>query len=305
MLFGVFAMTYLFNHYEKVTYEHLRPVCEKNCATVFAKVRLKDALPVENSGIDSTDYRFCLQAHFDFLVVDAVSRTLFAVEYDGKLHEDAVQVQRDRRKNALCARFGLSLLRINSNYLHRKFRELDLLTYFVEVWFMHSAFYEAQRNGLVPLEEDFDPWLVISDPGRKGRFPYWLSAEAQSALQRLAEAKHIVDGIASHYVGEDPDGNYRCLAWIEVTPDQFAMVTTGMRAQQFPVILSDLLSQIATCELHEQVKEILAGKHAAIPANAWRERVNHYERSYPMRSSGGVVRNASPKGESAPSTADN
>jgi hypothetical protein len=285
-------MTHLFNRYEKVTYEHLKPVCEKNGATVFAKVRLKDALPVEQSGINSDDYRFCLQAHLDFLVVDGASKTLFGVEYDGAGHREAVQQARDRRKDGLCERFGLSLLRINSNYLHRKFRDLDLLTYFVEVWFMHTAFYEAQARGEVPLEEDFDPWLVISDPGRKKRFPYWLSAEAQIAFQGLAKAQRVVDWVPSYYVGENGDGNYRCLAWIEVVPGQFAVVATGMRAQQFPVVLADLLSQIAVCDLHEKVKVILAGKLTPVAEGVFRARLASYEARFAMRARAGVSRGA-------------
>ena len=112
-----------------------------------------------------------------------------------RVHAKPIQELRDRKKNTLCERFDLSLLRINANYLNRKFRDLDLLTYLIEVWFMHDAFYEAQRKGDIPLEEDFDPWLVMSDGRSNKRFPFWLSADAQIELQKLGEKKVITEPI--------------------------------------------------------------------------------------------------------------
>ena len=123
-------------------------------------MRLKDVLPIDGSGVSDADYHFSLQAHFDFVVVDKDTRPLFAVEFDGRHHNDPVQAARDTRKNSLCETFELGLLRSNSRYLDSKFRDMDLLTYFVEVWFMREAFDEAQRAGAVPYDEGFDPWLV-------------------------------------------------------------------------------------------------------------------------------------------------
>ncbi len=287
------VMIHLLNHYEKVTYERLKPVCERNAATVFAKVRLKDALPVENSGITNEDFKFSLQSHFDFLVVDRDAKPLFAVEYDGRQHAQPEQRARDHRKNALCERFELGLLRINSRYMDRRYRELDLLTYFVDVWFMNDAFSKAQHAGEVPWDEDFDPWLVLSDPNSKKRFPYWISAEAQISLQRLGEKRVIAEGIPSHYVGVDSDKTYRCLVWIKIATDRYAVVKTGMRAQHFPVVLSDLLSQIGTCDLAERVKRILNGKAHAISESELTAQLQQFERDFEMRSRAGLAQYAS------------
>jgi hypothetical protein len=274
----------LLNKYEKVTYEHLKPVCDQNGATVFAKVRLKDVLPIDGSGVSAEDYRFSLQAHFDFIVTDRDTRPLFAVEYDGSSHERPQQIVRDNRKNALCERFGLSLLRINSRYLERKFRELNLLTYFVQVWFMSDSFYDAQNKGIVPNDEVFDPTWIASDGHSKKQFPYWLSAGAQIGLQRLCDARRISDPIPSDYVGVDKTGKYRCLSWIGVMPGQYAIVTTGIRSQQFPVLMSDLISQIAICDLYEQVRAILSGNAVATPESRLLFAMKNYEERYDMRS---------------------
>jgi hypothetical protein len=247
-------------------------------------------LPVDGSGISAEDYRFSLQSHFDFVVTDKLTKPLFAVEYDGAGHAKPEQKARDKRKNALCDRFDLSLLRINSRYMDTKFRDLDLLTYFVEVWFMREAFDEAQRTGSISSDDDFDPWLVFSDGLSKKRFPYWLSADAQVALQRLHKLGKIEEGIPSDYVGEDKAGAYRSLTWIAVASGQFATVTTGMRAQQFPVVVSDVLSQIAICELHERVIEILTGKALPSSESTLLAQLEKYEELYPMRSRSGYGR---------------
>lgn len=283
-------MSNLLNHYEKVTYEHLKPICDRNGATVFAKVRLKDALPIENSGVTGPEYRFALQSHFDFLVVDAETKPLFAVEYDGRQHGDQRQVERDRVKNALCERFDFGLLRIRSNHIVRKFRGLDLLTYFIEVWFMHDAFYAAQRDGLVPLDEDFDPWLVAHDGRSEKSFPFWLSADAQIALQRLYNEGRITEPIPSDYIGIDSENNYRALAWIEISDGQFAAISTGMRAQNFPIVVSDLLSQIAICDLHSRVLAVIDGGARTVPAATFESTLREFERKYEMRQRCGVSR---------------
>ncbi len=280
-------MSPLLDKYEKVTYEHLKPICDHNGATVFAKVRLKDVLPVDGSGISAEDFGFSMKSHFDFVVVDRETRPLFAVEYDGAAHSQPNQAARDVRKNALCERFGLGLLRINSRYMESKFRGLDLLTYFVDVWFMREAFDEAQRNGFVSYDEDFDPWRILSDERSKKRFPYWLSADAQISLMKWHEARKIAEPITSDFVGKDAAGTYRCLSWIAIMPGKYAVIETGMRAQRFPVALADLVSQIATCDLQTRVGLVLAGKAETVGTDVLLAKLADYEKRYQVRSRAG------------------
>ena len=145
----------LLNSYEEVTYQRVREVAEANWAHVFIKVRLADAIPINNSGISQADFSFALKAHLDFLVTDADYNSLFAVEFDGPTHGTETQQKRDRQKDALMERFALPLLRINANYLNRKYRDFDLLSYFIELWFLRDDFLKAQEAGLVPFDEAF------------------------------------------------------------------------------------------------------------------------------------------------------
>jgi hypothetical protein len=133
--FSVRAMKLLVNNYEKITHDKLAAACRAESARVCPKVRVKDALPIERSGVSGEHFRYALQSHFDFVVTDKDSNVLFAVEFDGPLHDSLDAERRDRIKNELYDRFSLPLLRVNANHLQRRFRQWDLLSYFVETWF--------------------------------------------------------------------------------------------------------------------------------------------------------------------------
>lgn len=145
MLF-MYAMKKLLNFQEALTNRRLKSVCEHNGALVFAKVRLADVLPIEESGISTDLYRFALKSHFDFVVTDSKHMPLLSVEFDGSLHNTVEQRERDSKKDKLCVHFGFPLLRINSRYLEAKYRSLDLLTWIVEKWFTPSNKFKWLRR---------------------------------------------------------------------------------------------------------------------------------------------------------------
>ncbi len=172
----------LLNRYEEITYDKLKTACDPVGAHVFPKVRVADVVSLNGLGLTQEQFSYGLKSHFDFLVTDKEYSPLFSVEYDGEWHKrDTAQIKHDAMKGIICDRANHSLLRINSRYLEREFRGLDLLTYFVDVWFLREAFEEAQNNGGVPYDEPFDPAFIYStgtDDGK--RWPYWLSIDLQN-----------------------------------------------------------------------------------------------------------------------------
>ena len=147
----------LLNKYEEVTYDALQRACAGDGAHVFPKVRVADVLRLENQTILPAHLSYALRAHFDFLVTDKDYQPLFCVEFDGPLHKTGEkQRERDRLKNEICDHFRHSLLRINSRYLTKNYRGLDLLTDFVDAWFLERAFNEAQSKGQIAYDEPFD-----------------------------------------------------------------------------------------------------------------------------------------------------
>ncbi len=278
-------MNPLLNKYEELTYAKLSKVCQQNSAHVFAKVRVADVFPIAGSGVSDADYSFALKSHFDFVVTDSAYKSLFAVEFDGPQHRDQVQKERDHRKNRLADQFQFPLLRINSNYIDKQFRGFDLLTYFVEIWFMSAAFDEAQARGDIQYDECFDPACIIMDPDRGGNWPYWLSADLQVRLQKLVKSGRIYDYIPFHWIGTDREGTYRCIAWLKFTKDSYIIVETGMHSQRFPVIIPDILSQIAIFDLYEELDRVFSGATESESRHVLDELRRFYQKNFKLFSS--------------------
>ncbi len=274
------------NRYEEVTYDKLRAVSDPLGAHVFPKVRLADVIPVNNSGISNEEFGFSLKAHVDFLVTDAEQEVQFCVEFDGPTHRNPEQIRRDELKNQLLARFRVPFIRINSRYLEERYRGLDLLTYFVEIWFLSKAFDEAQQRGDIPEEEFFDPAFVLSDGRPNGKkWPYWLSIEHQAEIQKLFKQQLVAQPAPSHWVGTDDRGNYRCIAWLFLTSNSCVFIETGMRGHRFPAVSSaDLLSQLAVYDLHVAIQRALERKVETSSRELFEARLADYERRYSMRS---------------------
>jgi hypothetical protein len=270
----------LLNQSEEITYSRLSTVCKAEGAHVFPKVRLKDIFPVASSGITNDEFRFCLQAHFDFSVTDEQYEPLFAVEFDGDVHLTPEQRVRDERKNALCTRFELPLLRINANYLNKRYRTLDLLSYITEVWFSAKSFYDARNAGYVPMDEPFIPESVISSPGHAERFPFWLGLDVLLAIRQLHRQGRILQELPSHIVGQDSNGNYRAISFLFVTRDHAVFAETAMRKQQFPIIDSDFLPDIAMHDLYDRLLQYLDGHATAITRQDFEKRLKPYKDEY-------------------------
>ncbi|MHB1910401.1 MAG: DUF2726 domain-containing protein, partial [Nitrososphaerales archaeon] len=257
----------LLNSYEEITNSKLKEVCDSNGAHVFPKVRIADVFKLDGSGISASLFEYALKSHFDFIVTDKDLKALFSVEFDGPLHTlSADQKQRDQKKNELCDHFKHSLLRINSLYLDKTYRGVDLLSYFVNAWFLEDAFNDAQTKGILPYDETFDLNSIWFDSGKPDqKWPYWLSLDIQLAFQKLHNVGTIAQPVASHIVGLDKYGNYRCLSWLKIDEYNLVKVLTGIRAQRFPSVSeADLISMLAMFDLYEQIKKAVKGEKKTI-----------------------------------------
>ncbi|MGF1717926.1 DUF2726 domain-containing protein [Photobacterium chitinilyticum] len=275
----------LLNKYEEITYNKLSGVCNGR-ARVFAKVRLADVFPIKNSGITSEEFSYALKSHFDFLVFNENYEPLFAVEYDGKQHySDPTQVRNDLLKNGLCERFKFPILRANFNYVSREFKGLDLLTYFVDCWFLCNEFYDAQEKGYIPYEEDFDPCFLVSN-GDGSNFPYWISLESQLDIQSCYKQKNIIQQAPSDWVGVDKDGNYRCITWLELNSNEVIYLTTGMRGQLFNFLsISELIRMINIVDLNQALKAYFSGSFKSVSTDEFKQKLEAFCGRYEPRGS--------------------
>ena len=171
----------LLNRSEEVAFRELQSIASDNNLKVFPKPRLSDVIRKGNSFLTQREFDFYTRSHCDFVVTDNQFHPLMVVEYDGPLHADAKQQERDEIKNELCRRAELGMLRIHDRHVTKLYRGMTVLRWIVEVSELEKAFYEAQANGQVPYDEPFDPAMFMT--GSTGRhFPYWLSAPATQSF---------------------------------------------------------------------------------------------------------------------------
>jgi hypothetical protein len=190
----------LLNPGETATDQALSQIAEKHGVRVFPKARVASVLDIDHSGLSNQEYTYALKAEFDFVVTDREdSLPIFAVEFDGPPHlEDPNIIRRDALKDAICARLGLPLLRIDAEYLKR-YRRWTVLEWLIEVSVLEKAFYAAQERGEVPFDEPF-LYFAIFDPADGGGLgtPYALDSAARNAMFKAS-----VDGLATHHVPEE------------------------------------------------------------------------------------------------------
>jgi hypothetical protein len=253
----------LLNYMEQQTDAVLQETCQRHSVRVFVKPRIADVLPIENSGISDELYSYALKGHFDFVVVGSDMTALFVVEFDGPSHQGHVQQLRDLKKKDLCHRFTLPNLQIDAEHINRKYRNLHLLTWFVEVWFANEVFQLAQKEGQVPLDEPYDPSFFISIPGLKGRFPLWLSAEPTSKIQQLFQQGRCVDFAPAEIVG-DVDDAFCAFACLRISEREGVWVRTALRNQRFPASSFRLIQEIIPFHLIDKIQDVLDEKDSPV-----------------------------------------
>jgi len=270
----------ILNLSEQLTHARLSEVCESSGATVYSKVRLADILPIDNSGVSSIEYSFALRSHLDFVVANSETLPLFAVEFDGPTHTSIKQKERDSIKDRLCKKFELPLLRITSDYLTKNYRNTDLLSWLVDVYFMQEDFDRQQQAGTIPFDEVFDPLAIIVSDGKEGKFPYWLSAPLQVQLRKLQQQEKCSDPVCYHILGLDQNDNLYGLGWIHVTETLVVSATMSLKGQNFFVILMDLLDQLLVYELYEEVTKFLNGSIPGMSLDELKKRTANFKQRY-------------------------
>lgn len=250
----------LVNDYEEITHDELKPIADHWDLSVYTKVRVADVISLDHVGATGELKRFGLQSHFDFLVCRDRWQPIFAVEFDGRFHSTNIQKIRDSKKDELCRRANLPILRINSRYLNRRFGSMSLLAWIVDVHELERVFSEAQELGNIPADEPFDPFFFSSLENGTERFPYWFSAKPLIRLHKLYDAGKIADRGPTGFIGRDKAGVVRGVEYIRVTENDGILVRSAMRPQQFPVQLNDLFGEILLVQLEQEVQQWLAGE---------------------------------------------
>ncbi len=260
-------MLRLVNRYEEIAHGEISLSAERWDLSVYPKVRVADVISLDDVEAKGDLRRYGLQSHFDFVVCRDKWDPIYAIEFDGHFHTTPAQKVRDAKKDELCRRSDFPILRINSRYLSNEFGSLTLLAWIMDVYELQKAFYEAQENGAIPPDELFDPFFLMAiEPGSE-QFPYWFSAKPRIRLQQLHRQGRIIDPSSSGFIGYDADEVMRGVEYIRVRENEGIMVRSAMRPQQFPIVLSQLLEEILSVQLAEEVQKWVRGGVGAQPIN--------------------------------------
>ena len=145
----------LLNPAERRLLDELRVALQDHNAEIIPKVRLSDALDLNNSGISSDLFSYGTRAHLDFLVVHCGTfQSLFGIEYDGAEHfVQGDTIVRDRKKSEICRQLNFDLLRITKCQLENIFMGKTQLRILVDQWFAeHSPSQNKACLALLPVE---------------------------------------------------------------------------------------------------------------------------------------------------------
>jgi hypothetical protein len=277
-------MKRLLNQSEAAALRELNSISSRYGLVVNAKVRVADVFPIERSGIPADLYKYCLMAHFDFLVTNEEHIPQFAVEFDGPSHELPRAKALDEKKDGICRRFEFPLLRIKINYLPKIYNELSLLEWIIDVYYLAQAFFEAQEKGQIPYDEPFDPFFIdiTGTDGDRRRFPYWISRNASMSLRKLHSQGKVALPGTSGFIGEDLHGNIRGIEYIKINAAHGVCVKSAIRSQLFPVSFTDLLSELLLIFTYEKVQDYLITGTGLMPMATIHRIVSLYESKYTM-----------------------
>jgi len=159
----------LINEEERNAFTLLEEVLRHHNVRLYTKVRIADALDINNSGLSNEEYSFSLKGHFDFLVEPEGQPVAFGIEFDEDYHDSDSKAQKnDELKNSICEKLGLPLLRIQIDQL-QQVGKFTILGWLIELWFLYEGFTEAQEAGSIPFDEPFDYSAFLFSTNSEGK----------------------------------------------------------------------------------------------------------------------------------------
>lgn len=263
----------LVNRHEQAADRDLRRVCVSHGARVLTKVRVADAVDVDEMNLLGSERWYALSAHLDFLVVDEPSAwPLFAVELDGRTtHADPQRVGRDQLKDRICASGGLELLRVDTPFL-RRFGPYRLLSYLVECWFMFQAFERAEERGELPPYADFDPkWVVtLRSDGQGAEWPYAVDLPVRLRILELYKSGQLPHPTPRHGAKHAHNDRLAAYALLDVPGDLYLLAEANLRPFRFRTGSppSEIAEDLAVLELGVLLDAYLRGEPVAVDDRA-------------------------------------
>jgi hypothetical protein len=148
----------LFNTSEYKTFNEIRKVLEGEGFYIYPEMQLRKVIEFEEGeAIPKKEKETFNTAYFDFVLYNNKMLPEFVIEFDGPLHlTDRKKRLADIRKNRICERANLPLLRIDDSFL-TEYEEVSLLGYIVKR-------FVAYRNKMGEISREVNEKLLDASP---------------------------------------------------------------------------------------------------------------------------------------------
>ena len=143
----------ILNRYERQALGILQKVTSRFGMNVVPKLRISDVVPLDTEAMRDDLQSFGEQAYFDFTIA-AEKAPVLAIEFDGPDYAEESCIIRNQKKQEICDKLELPLLRVDTQYLRKiaTFTTLELvieeiLTKFTsEIWRSNSDYFKLQTE---------------------------------------------------------------------------------------------------------------------------------------------------------------
>jgi hypothetical protein len=241
----------ILNFSEEALELKLRNALKNSKCRVFASVNMRNVLDISSAQLTCEELELAKKSDFDFVVAESDSTPIFAVEFDGPVHQRKVKIIIDNTKNSICEKCDFPILRIDEDLLHRKVDNFDLVEWLVELYFICREFYRMQEQGIIPPNE---PWyygsLIGFDP-----FIRWRAIPFKWQQQRK------IRSAIPYEITSVQDDNYYCsLTAYEIIEGQWIVGEARCRVFKFDAIpASELSEELSMIVAVERTKAKLSG----------------------------------------------
>ncbi len=158
------------------------------------------------------------------------------------------------------------------------------------MWFIQKSFYEAQKNGQIPWDETFDAVFILHVAGKKGTFPLWLSKDLRIKIETFSKENKCIDYTSSEWIGKDELDTYHGISWLMIDEKNGVYTQTVMRNKRFPIVVSEVLSEILIFQLYEELVRVQQHKTCPIMVDHIDRIINSYCEKYERIRFTGLIR---------------
>lgn len=192
----------LFNTSAYKTSKILERVLRDTDFRLYPELALSVVLDVDRDSLSQPERNTLNKGSFDFVVYNEESFPEFAVEFDGPYHQTyETKIQADIRKNRLCFKAGLPLLRINDDFL-TEYEKSSLLEYVVR------RFIDWRNSRPQITEEESDIARFLGTRGAtEEEYEQMMDPQIMWDLQhpfpaslQLAEALYSTYGVVNNHI---------------------------------------------------------------------------------------------------------